>query len=451
LRLRYEAGLADQQHELERQVAERTAELRHEIHVRTKTDVALRASQKRLKGITDNLFESVLVIDRGGQLAFANLSARRMLGCDDIVGDIEGYPLDQLVMLREGTGDVGFAGSPWQRAIVEGITLRNDDAQFITSSGKTFSVAYACSPLTDDDGRRAAIISFRDIAALKQAQCDALQASRLATVGQLAAGIAHEINTPVQYVGDNLVFIGKALDKLKGLLETSHDLATAAAVIPSLTETAARFASAATSAKLPFLLQEVPVAIRESQDGISQIGRIVLSMKEFSHPGTNTKTTTDINRALESTLTVSRNAWKSAAAIEKDFAPSLPPVLCHAGEMNQVFLNLIVNAAQAIESSGKPLPGKITVSTRQEEGFVVIRVEDTGTGVPSALRDRIFDPFFTTKEVGKGTGQGLAICRDVVVIKHNGTLTVEGAEGAGAIFTIRLPIDSGNNQDDENL
>jgi len=164
-------------------------------------------------------------------------------------------------------------------------------------------------------------------------------------------------------------------------------------------------------------------------------------MKEFSHPGTSGKTATDINRALENTLTVTRNTWKHFAEIERAFDPGLPPVSCHTGEMNQVFLNLIVNAAQALETSGKPLPGRISIATRVDGNWVEIRVSDSGNGVPKAIREHIFDPFFTTKAVGKGTGQGLAICRDVVVSKHGGSIEVGGEEGAGAVFTVRLPVD----------
>jgi signal transduction histidine kinase len=308
------------------------------------------------------------------------------------------------------------------------------------------AVAYATSPLKESDRRRIAIISFRSIDALKEAQREALQASRLASVGQLAAGIAHEINTPVQYVGDNLSFIGTSLGKLVSVVSAAQDVVAddRATADPGRTE---RLKTAIAAAKPKILLDDVAEAIQESLDGVEQISHIVLSMKEFSHPGTKAKTMTDINRALDSTLMVSRNVWKKVAEVEKDFDPSLPPVLCHAGEMNQVYLNLIVNAAQAIEASGKAFPGRITVSTRQDGDTVTVCVADTGTGVPQALLDKIFDPFFTTKDVGKGTGQGLAICRDVVVVKHGGSLTVGGNEGAGAIFTVRLPVDGGGKEE----
>lgn len=428
LRLRYEQGLADQQRELERLVAERTAELQREVDVRARTEAALRASRERLRGIADSLFEGVLVLDRSGQLIFANASARVLLGVE---GDLEGHPIDGLVRIQSPDGLVDFTNSPWRPVVAGGNVFRDDDAVFVTGSGTAIPVAYACSPLKEEGGVRGAIISFRDIQSLKKAQRDALQSSRLATVGQLAAGIAHEINTPIQYVGDNLRFFGKSLTKLNTVLEAAlkggdPQVAEAAAVV-----------------KLPFLLKELPTALEESLDGVAQIARIVLSMKEFSHPGTNAKTMTDINRSIESTLTVSRNTWKHVAEVCKELDPDLPPVLCHAGEINQVFLNLIVNACHAIEGAGKPLPGTLSISTAKVGEYVEIRIGDSGTGIPESIIDSIFDPFFTTKAVGKGTGQGLAICRDVVVTKHGGQIEVDGRPGQGALFTLRLPIDGG--------
>ncbi|EME68848.1 Signal transduction histidine kinase [Paramagnetospirillum caucaseum] len=440
LRLQSERSLEQQQRELAHLVAERTRELQREIDIRAHTETALRGSRERLKGITDSLFEGVLVVDREGYISFANPSAKQLLECDENSGDIEGYPLDILLRVRTPTGDVIFRNSPFRRVIQENVTFRDDDAAFITASDKALSVAYACSPLGEDEDKRSVIISFRNIETLKKAQREAVQASRLASVGQLAAGIAHEINTPIQYVGDNLRFIDNALGKLGAAVAAGRELAASAMAHPAMSEPVDKFNTAFANAKIPFLMAEVPAAVSESLDGVAQIARIVLSMKEFSHPGTSTKTMTDMNRALDSTLTVSRNVWKHAAEMVRNFDLSLPPVLCHAGELNQVFLNLIVNAAHAIEASGKPLPGCITVSTTQRDDHVEISVADSGTGVPEAIRERIFDPFFTTKEVGKGTGQGLAICRDVVVAKHGGSMDVADNDGGGAVFIVRLPI-----------
>ncbi|CCG08362.1 PAS domain-containing protein [Pararhodospirillum photometricum] len=444
-RLKFEAFREQQQHALEQQVSARTADLKREITVRTRVESALRESRERLKGITDSLFEGVVVVDAQGQVVFANPSARQFLEC----GEIEGHPLDSVLQVRSPLGPLPFALSPFHTVLSEGTTVRDDDAVFQVSENKRLDVAYACSPLGEEAPPEAAVISFRDIQSLKKAQRELFQASRLSSVGQLAAGVAHEINTPIQYIGDNLRFIEEAIVKLFGLIETAQDLiarTTMGTADPDgLQRAIATFQTSATRAKLPFLSAEVPVAVSESLDGVEQISRIVLSMKDFSHPGTSTKTMTDLNRALESTLTVSRNVWKHGAEVVRDFDPALPPVLCHAGEINQVFLNLVVNAVHAIEASGKPLPGTITITTRRDGPMALIRVSDTGTGIPEAIKDRLFDPFFTTKGVGKGTGQGLAICRDVVVGKHGGTMEASGPVGEGATFVVRLPIE-GNDE-----
>lgn len=411
---------------LEQRVAERTAEL-------------VEANQ-RLKGITDSLYEGVMVVNAHGRIVFANPAVERLLDSGRDLGDPDGCPLDAVMTVRTRSGDVGFAGSSFRRALEGDGTIRDDDAVFVTAAGKAVAVAYACAPMGAGGAGRSVIVSFHDVGMLRAAQREALQASRQASVGQLAAGLAHEINTPVQYVGDNLRFIDGALAKLTAVVEAGQDLAAAA----RMGRAASRFEAVAESVKLPRLLAETPAAVRESLEGVEQIARIILSMKEFSHPGTGVKTATDINRALESTLTVSHNEWAPVATVAMDFAPSLPPALCFASEMNQVFLNLIVNAAQAIEASGKPLPGRITVTTSSYGDAIEIRVADSGAGVPAALRERIFDPFFTTKEVGQGIGQGLAICRDVVVVKHGGAMEVMENEGGGAVFIVRLPIDGGD-------
>lgn len=200
------------------------------------------------------------------------------------------------------------------------------------------------------------------------------------------------------------------------------------------------FASHYDGAGLDFLMEETLPAVAQSLEGVAQVARIVQSMKEFSHPGTSQKSAVDINRALDSTLMVCRNTWKHVAQVETRFDPALPLVNCHPGEMNQVFLNLIVNAAHAVEESGKPQPGAIIVETALCGDWVEIRISDTGTGISDDIIEHIFDPFFTTKEVGKGTGQGLAIGYDVVVTKHGGQILIGGKPGEGVVFTVRIPV-----------
>jgi signal transduction histidine kinase len=190
-------------------------------------------------------------------------------------------------------------------------------------------------------------------------------------------------------------------------------------------------------------MEEIPASMRQSLEGVGQVARIVRAMKEFSHPGQREKTAADINRALENTITVCRNEWKHVAMVATDLDPNLPEVECMVGELNQVFLNLIINASHAIVEANRSGDGRIDVSTRRDGAWIEIRVADNGAGIPDDARPKIFEPFFTTKEVGRGTGQGLAVTYDVIVNKHGGKIDVESRVGEGTCFVIRIPIDSG--------
>lgn len=263
------------------------------------------------------------------------------------------------------------------------------------------------------------------------------------SIGQLAAGIAHEINTPAQYVGDNTRFLRDSfasIDALFGDLDKLLEAAKRGEITEALI---AEVNASVRGADVEYLKAEVPKAIQQSLEGIERVANIVRAMKEFSHPGNGHKQLVDLNRAIESTLTVSRNEWKYVADLVTDFDPHLPQVSCLPGDFNQVVLNIVVNAAQAIANvveNGSQARGTITVRTRHEGDWVEIRVEDTGTGIPASIRHKVFDHFFTTKGVGKGTGQGLAIAHAIVVHKHAGTIRFESEEGKGTTFIIRLPI-----------
>jgi PAS domain S-box-containing protein len=270
------------------------------------------------------------------------------------------------------------------------------------------------------------------------------QAQKLESVGQLAAGIAHEINTPTQYIGDNVRFLKDAFQDLKILLTNYERLLSAARDNTLSRETAQDVGEAVERVDAGYLLEEIPKAIDQTLEGVTRVSTIVGAMKEFSHPGAKEKVSLDLNRAIGCTITVARNEWRYVADLETDFDPSLPPVACQPGEFNQVILNLIINAAHAIADvvqKGGPEKGTINVQTRNCPRWAEIRIQDTGTGIPESVRPRIFDPFFTTKEIGKGTGQGLSIARSVIVDKHNGTIHFETEEGKGTTFIIRLPLD----------
>jgi signal transduction histidine kinase len=270
------------------------------------------------------------------------------------------------------------------------------------------------------------------------------QAQKLESIGQLASGIAHEINTPIQYISDNINFLQDSIKDIFRLLSEYEQVQKQAEAGKVDSDLLSRVATTLDECDMDYLTEEVPRAIKESLEGVGIVTQIVQAMKEFAHSGTQAKTAADLNQAIESTITVTRNRWKHIAALETDFDSELPPVTCQVDEFNQVILNLIVNAADAITENlgdGSEDKGTITISTGQAEDWAEIRISDTGAGIPESVRERIFDPFFTTKEVGKGSGQGLAIAHSIIVDKHGGTLTFETELGKGTTFIIRLPIE----------
>jgi two-component system NtrC family sensor kinase len=278
---------------------------------------------------------------------------------------------------------------------------------------------------------------------LRLTQAKLLQAQKLEAIGQLAAGIAHEVNTPTQYVSDNVSFLQRAFDKLLKLIEAHGNLAEAVRAGDATPQSLELVDAARRTAKLDYLGRQVPRAIQQSLEGLGQISSIVKAMKEFSHPSGAEKQPFDIHDVIESTSVVAKNEWKYVAELELDFDWSLPPVLLLRNEFSQVMLNLIVNAAHAIAASlppGSADKGKIVISTKAVGRNVEVRVRDNGTGIPEAVRARVFEPFFTTKEVGKGTGQGLAIAYSVVVDKHAGHISFETVEGSGTTFVVSLPL-----------
>jgi PAS domain S-box-containing protein len=281
-----------------------------------------------------------------------------------------------------------------------------------------------------------------DITERKALREQLFQAQKLESVGQLAAGFAHEINTPIQFIGDNVRFLNDAFEDLQKLLEAYERLAQETKQSSPSLAIVHEIEAAHAQADTPYLLKEIPKAIRQAIDGTTRVATLVKAMKEFSHPGTKEKIQLDLNHAIESTITVARNEWKFVADVETDFDPSLPAVLCLPGEFNQVILNLIVNAAHSIADavgSGRFAKGKIVVRTRNSSDWAEIQIEDTGMGIPENIQSRIFDPFFTTKEIGKGTGQGLSIAHSIIVNQHGGCIRFETAQGKGTIFTVRLP------------
>ena len=329
-------------------------------------------------------------------------------------------------------------------SLSKGSPTRLENFRYQRPDGKRGFLQLTVSPVKGEGNRwKGYILLGTDITERRMMECQLSHAQKLESIGQLAAGIAHEINTPTQYIGDNLRFLQNAFRDVSRALARHTGLLEIHGKSGMTSELAAQLEAVAKEADLELLREEIPKAIQDSIEGNERVAKIVRSMKEFAHPGTGDKAATDLNKAVESTITVARNEWKYVAEMVTDFDPDLPMVPVLLGDFNQVVLNMIVNAAHAIADvvgDGANGKGTISVRTRRDADWAEIRISDTGTGIPEDVRSRIFDPFFTTKSVGKGTGQGLAISHAVVVEKHGGRITVETEVGTGTTFIIRLPI-----------
>jgi len=266
-------------------------------------------------------------------------------------------------------------------------------------------------------------------------------AQKMESVGQLAAGVAHELNTPIQFVGDNINFlkesfadIASLLDQLDALVNLCRKEDSFAAEIASIEEVREQI-------ELDYLRDEIPLAASQAIEGTNTLSRIVKAMKVFSHPGSKSFQKVDLNQLIESTINVSRSEWKYHANLVKDLSDDLPLVSCLPGKLSQALLNLIVNAANAMSNDVGGVKSILTVHTHREGGEAIVEISDTGCGIPEDIRHRVFDPFFTTKAIGEGTGQGLSICYRIVVKLHNGSLTFDSVVGEGTTFQMRLPIE----------
>jgi two-component system, NtrC family, sensor kinase len=282
-------------------------------------------------------------------------------------------------------------------------------------------------PLHDEHGKLTGVVGIGfDITERKAAEERMASSDRLESIGRLAAGVAHEINTPIQYLNDSVSFIREGVGELLAYIDTLH------AAMPQKPEG---------NDDVEYLRDELPPALSRVADGLTRIAEIVRSMKHFSHADQREMSQVDLNASIASTLVIARSEYKDCADLETSYG-EIPPITCHGGQINQVVLNLVVNAAHAIADVVKKNGGrgKITVKTSVQDNFVVIAISDTGGGIPEGIRARIFDPFFTTKEVGKGTGQGLSIARNVIAKGHGGELDFDTEMGQGTTFQVRLPI-----------
>jgi hypothetical protein len=397
-----------------------------------------RQSQERMRAIVETAPDGIITFSDNGLIESCNTAS-----CD-----LFGYAREDLVGSHFANLLADLKGMSWRkylRSQLEANTSRKQGANEIESrrkDGTVVTLLISLSKIVTDDGWLYTVI-LRDLTEFKSLQRELNQAQRLESIGQLAAGIAHEINTPMQFVGDNIEYLNECTDRLFKVVDAYQQNLTGGGTPKSWLERCREIDEVIQQNQFDRLRKQIPQAITESIDGIQRVKHIVRAMKEFSHPGGGNKTPSDLNRAIESTVTITRNRWKYVAELELDLDPDMPSVWCYPADMNQVLLNLIINAADAIADKvgdrGEAL-GRITARSRAVGENAVIEVEDTGCGIPEAIRNRVFDPFFTTKEVGKGTGQGLAICYNAVVKKHGGSINVESTRGVGTLFRITIPV-----------
>ena len=392
----------------------------------------LRSRDNQIRHITDSLHVQVFRLDEDQHYKYINRTGTEWLNrpSEQIVGkhyaDVIGAELysERLPYLEKALG---------------GKTVTHT-AITTCPDGNTRHINVTFIPHRAAPGKPFGFIGvIEDITERKKIEDQLARASKLEGIGQLAAGIAHEINTPIQYIGDNLGFLRNASEGLFGLVDTFNEIVDAAQSGSDLTAAKARIGEAVSAVDLDFLKDDVPDAIEHSLNGVKDVARIITSMKDFSQPNSENRTPVDINQSLRNTLTITRNEWRDLAEIKEDMAEDLPQVLGFPAELNQVFLNIIVNAAHAIAEANSGKPETIGISTVAQGKSVVIRISDTGPGIPEDIRERIFEPFFTTKDVGSGTGQGLAMSWDIVVTRHGGMIDVESTPGEGTTFVLTLP------------
>jgi PAS domain S-box-containing protein len=372
-----------------------------------------------------------IAVHRDQRFVYVNPSFLRALGHTAPEG-VVGASLLDVFHPDDRAGVVALVASDDAQTAVEKRLLRRD--------GSVVQAEIVSLPVVFD-GESAVVLMVRDLTARRALDTRMREMDRMVSIGTLASGIAHEINTPIQFVGDSAHFLQGAMTDLLALLEDYRGLRQVAAAGGWAPEAVAQLLGKEDDVDAEYLAENCPKAIARTLDGVSRVATIVRALKEFGHPGQTELGPADLNQAILNTVTVARNEWKYVAEVETDLGP-LPRVLCHVGSLNQVLLNLIVNAAHAIGdvvgNTGKK--GTIRVRSQVSGTDVHITVGDTGSGIPEAVRPRIFDPFFTTKEVGRGTGQGLAIARSIVVEKHAGALYFETEIGVGTTFHVRLPV-----------
>lgn len=431
LRVGLHLQLAIQQRALRRSFEEREAEVQAQLR-RSNSELL------KLHAAVEQSPSSIVITDAMGSIEYVNQKFTEITGYS--FDEAKGKPL-RLFGGVDKSDD--FYRELWDTMKMQGVW--RGTLQKRRKDGSLFWEHTVLAPVrAHGDGTITHFIGFKeDVTAQREVEVQRQQAQKMEAIGQLAAGIAHEINTPTQFVNDNLTFLKGAFDDLLALLGAYRQGLASLTEHPEHAAVARDLRSTEDRLDIDYIGANAPGAFEASSDGLQRIATIVRAMKEFSHPDQRDMEPADLNAAIVNTLTIARNEYKYVADVEKALG-DLPPVPCYVGDICQVILNILVNAAHAIGDvvrvSGKR--GLIKVRSMVEPGFARIEIEDNGTGISEAAQKRVFEPFFTTKEVGKGTGQGLTLAHTIVVKKHRGTLSFDTTVGKGTTFIIRLPLSS---------
>ncbi|MBN2809080.1 MAG: PAS domain S-box protein [Deltaproteobacteria bacterium] len=400
----------------------------------------------QLGAVVEQAAESIVVTDLDGKIQYVNPAFEKLTG----------YAMSEAIgknssLLKSGRQDESFYRELWE-TLGRGETWKGIFANK-RKDGSLFDEDATIFPIRNDYGEIISLAAVkRDISREKAMQVQLRTSQRLEAVGQLAAGVAHELNTPIGFVASNFESITGYIKNFVQLIDLYRE--TLAKLADQLPETGPE-ALACTreleeELQIEFILEDLEDLFSESKDGFARITSIVTKLREFSRiDQMDTKESFNFNRAVDTTLIVARNEYKYSAEVDSDLDPQLPDVMASGGEINQVILNLLVNAAQAIKEQERESLGHIKITTDYDEEWVRCRIADDGPGIKPENLERIFDPFFTTKPVGKGTGLGLNISYDIVVNKHKGTLTVTSELGKGTVFVIALPRRSGGGAQEE--
>ena len=438
--------------ELETRVNTRTLELIHanedlEKEIKQREDIQeILAKEKELLSITlMSIQDGVISTDKDGVITLFNQAAENITGFSQEDG--LGKTCQEIVrILDDTTGEV--SSDPLKMLLQNNARKAQKHLTLINKNGDRILIYRSIAPVCTNRGELVGyVMIITNITEQKRIESKLALSQKMESIGQLSAGIAHEINTPMQYVGDNTHFFNEAFQTILDILNTYDELREPNLTLDDITQILDKIQKKKETLDLTFFIGEIPAAIQQSLDGIDRVRKIVLAMKSFSHPGQKEKSPADINQGIDATITISRNEWKYIAELETDLDPNLPMVNCEIGEINQVILNMIINSTHAIQdakSRGKDGMGKIIIKTRAIGDHVEISIQDNGAGIPEANLSRVFDPFFTTKDVGKGTGQGLSLAHNTIVNQHKGSIDVKSVIGEGTSFIIQLPVNIQN-------